>query len=88
MGTVQVQATSGTLTFKPYIGGTAAQTPTWPPRGSAAGPVAFWLETYVSVSTTGTSGTDAGARPGRDGIQFPGEPGHLQHHHHGGERTR
>lgn len=57
MGTVQVQATSGTLTFKPYIGGTAAQTPQMATQGSAAGPVAFWLEMYVSVDTTGTSGT-------------------------------
>ncbi|HEX4087499.1 MAG TPA: glycosyl hydrolase family 28-related protein [Trebonia sp.] len=69
MGTVQVQATSGTLTFKPYVGGTAAaQTPQMLTQGSSAGPVSFWLEMYVAVQTAGASGTYAAH--GRGEIEF------------------
>lgn len=56
-GTVQVQATSGTLTFTPYLGGNAATTIVIPTQGSAAGPVGFWLDLFVTVRTTGSSGT-------------------------------
>jgi hypothetical protein len=57
-GTVQVTSTSGTLTFTPYIQGTAlAQTAVMATQTSAAGPVAFTLEFDISVRTTGSSGT-------------------------------
>lgn len=58
MGTIQVTGTSGTLTFKDYMGGTAAaQSPQMASQGTAAGPVSFWLETYAAVNTAGTAGT-------------------------------
>jgi hypothetical protein len=64
-GTVQVKATSGTLLFKPYLGGTvAAQTFQLPNQTSAAGPVQFWLETDVTVRTTGAGGTFAAGGSG------------------------
>lgn len=57
-GTVQVQATSGTLTFTPFLQGTAlAQTAQLPSQGSAAGPVAFTQEFDITVRTTGATGT-------------------------------
>lgn len=56
-GTVQTQATSGTLTFKPYLGGTAAaQTPQMISQGANVA-ASFWLEMYVAVNTAGASGT-------------------------------
>lgn len=63
MGTIQVQATSGTLTFTPYIQGTAlTETVQMATQGSAAGPVGFQLEYLITVRTLGASGT-ALARP-------------------------
>jgi hypothetical protein len=57
-GTVQVKATSGTLTFRPYVGATVAgETLQMGSQGSAAGPVGFWAEMYVTVRTAGASGT-------------------------------
>jgi hypothetical protein len=56
-GTVQVQATSGTLTFTPFIQGTALNTIVLATQTSAEGPVGFWLEILVTVRTTGTTGT-------------------------------
>jgi Pectate lyase superfamily protein len=57
-GTIQVAATSGTLTFRPYIGGTAAaQAAQMASQGSAGGPVSFWAEFLVTVRTAGSSGT-------------------------------
>ena len=58
MGTCQNQATSGTLTFRPYLGANAAaQQPTVASITSAAGPGGFWLELFVTVRTTGATGT-------------------------------
>jgi hypothetical protein len=58
MGTVQCAATSGTLTFTPFIQGTAlAQTCQMATQGSAQGPVFFNLEYLITVRTDGTSGT-------------------------------
>lgn len=57
-GTVQVMATSGTLTFTPYLQGTAlAQTAVMATQSAAAGPVAFRLQFVVTTRSTGTSGT-------------------------------
>lgn len=56
-GTVQTQATSGTLTFTPYIQGTAlAQTAVMPTQSTNAAS-AFQLQYMITVRTTGTSGT-------------------------------
>lgn len=58
IGTIQVAATSGTLTFTPYLQNTAlAQTAVMPSQTSAAGPVSFSFEYLISVRTTGSSGT-------------------------------
>lgn len=57
LGTVQVKATSGTLTFTPYIQGTALNTIQMASQGSAVGPFGFSLDILATVRTTGTSGT-------------------------------
>jgi hypothetical protein len=58
MGSCQIQATSGTLTFRPYLGANvAAETMQMTSQTNAAGPNAFWAEFYVTVRTTGTTGT-------------------------------
>lgn len=57
-GTVQTQATSGTLTFTPYIQGTnLAQTAQMPTETSANAASPFFLDYTITVRTTGTSGT-------------------------------
>jgi hypothetical protein len=57
-GTVQVQATSGTLTFRPYLGANVStETFQMASQGTAAGPVAFNLEVDITVRTVGASGT-------------------------------
>ena len=64
-GTIQVVATSGILTFRPYIGANAAaQTFVMPTQGSAAGPVQFWLEADVTVRSTGAGGLYVGGGSG------------------------
>lgn len=56
-GSVQVATTSGTLTFTPQLGANAAaQTFQMASQGSAAGPVAFFLQTDVVVRSAGASG--------------------------------
>ena len=69
LGTVQVTSTSGTLTFRPYLGANVS-TETFQMAGqtSAEGPVAFWLEVDITVRTTGSSGTYVAAGYGR--IEF------------------
>ena len=58
MGTVQCAATSGTLTFTPFIQGTAlAQTCQMASQGSAQGPVFFNLQYLITVRSDGASGT-------------------------------
>lgn len=58
LGTVQVQATSGTLTFRPYLGvNVSTETYQMPSQGGAAGPVPFCLEVDITVRTTGAVGT-------------------------------
>jgi hypothetical protein len=58
MGTVQVQATSGSLTFRSYVGANAGTSqPVMATQAGAGGPSAFWLTMYVTVRTTGASGT-------------------------------
>lgn len=57
-GTVQVKATSGTLTFFPTTGDAFAyQQAQMPSQGSAAGPVGFHLECITTFRTTGSLGT-------------------------------
>lgn len=57
-GTVQVKATSGTLTFKAYAQGVVlAQTAQMASQGSAAGPVAFTVEFLITVRSLGATGT-------------------------------
>lgn len=56
-GTVQTTSTSGTLTFTPQIGATAAsQTYQMATQTSAAGPVPFFLEINAVVRSAGSSG--------------------------------
>ena len=56
-GTVQVQATSGTLTFTSAIQGVnLAQTAVMATQGSAT-TAGFWLESVITVRSTGSSGT-------------------------------
>ena len=56
-GTIQNAATSGTLTFSPFVGpNVAAQTFQMPSQTSAAGPVAFFLQHDVTVQQTGATG--------------------------------
>jgi hypothetical protein len=70
MGTIQVAATSGILTFRPYLGGAAAaQSPRMPSQFSAAGPVGFHLEMLIAVYATGTAGRFVAH--GRGEIEFP-----------------
>ncbi|WP_044109865.1 hypothetical protein [Mycobacterium canetti] len=58
MGTVQVKSTSGTLTFTPYLQGTAlAATAQMASQVSAAGPVGFVLEFLITVRAVGASGS-------------------------------
>lgn len=57
LGTVRVKATSGTLTFTPYIQNTALNTIQMASQTSAEGPVGFTLEILVTVRTTGATGT-------------------------------
>lgn len=57
-GTIQVKATSGTLTFTTYIGPTAStETLQMPSQSSAEGPVAFHLVVDATVRSIGSSGT-------------------------------
>ena len=56
-GSVQVQATSGPLTFTPFLQGTALNTFQMPSQASAAGPVGFRMEIITTVRSTGSSGT-------------------------------
>lgn len=57
-GTIQTQATSGTLTFKPYLGANAAsQTFQIPSIGGALAQMGFTLDVDITVRTTGSSGT-------------------------------
>lgn len=57
-GSVQTQATSGTLTFTPFIQNTAlAQTAVMASQTSANAASPFYLEYRFTVRTTGTSGT-------------------------------
>jgi hypothetical protein len=57
-GTIQTQATSGTLTFTPFIQNTAlAQTAVMASTTSANATSPFYLEYIFTVRTTGTSGT-------------------------------
>lgn len=57
-GTIQVAATSGTLTFTAYLQNTAlAQTAQMPSQGVAAGPVPLHLDCDITVRSTGASGT-------------------------------
>jgi hypothetical protein len=61
MGTIQVQSTSGSLVFKPYLGANASTAqPTMSTVTTGAGPSAFWLVIYLTVRTTGASGTFVG----------------------------
>lgn len=65
-GTVQYQATSGTLTFKPYLGtNVAATTPQMATQGSAGGPFFFYLESDLVVRSGGASGTYLATSLGR-----------------------
>jgi hypothetical protein len=57
LGTIRVKATSGTLTFTPYIQNTALNTIQMATQTSAEGPVGFALEVMVTVRTTGATGT-------------------------------
>ncbi|WP_094359893.1 hypothetical protein [Mycobacterium marinum] len=57
LGTVRVKATSGTLTFTPYIQNTALNTIQMASQTSAEGPVGFSLEILITVRTTGATGT-------------------------------
>jgi hypothetical protein len=57
LGTVKVKATSGTLTFTPYIQNTALNTFQMASQTSAEGPVSFALEVMITVRTTGATGT-------------------------------
>lgn len=57
-GTIQVQATSGTLTFRPYVQGVVStETYQLASQGGAAGPFGFALSVDMTVRTTGASGT-------------------------------
>lgn len=64
-GTVKVKATSGTLTFTPFIQGTALNTIQMATQTSAEGPVGFWAEILITVRTTGSSGTAIAHGSGR-----------------------
>jgi hypothetical protein len=55
-GTVQLQATSGALTFRMYVGATAGQTVVMATRGVLAAAY-FWFEGTATVRSTGGSGT-------------------------------
>lgn len=55
-GTVQLQATSGALTFRMYVGATAGQTVQMASRGILAAAY-FWFEGTATVRSTGASGT-------------------------------
>lgn len=57
-GTVQVKATSGTLTFSPYLGATVStETYQMGTQSGAEGPVAFWLKGNITVRSVGASGS-------------------------------
>jgi hypothetical protein len=57
-GTVQTQATSGTLTFRTYLGATAAtQTFQMPSQTGASGPFGFHLNIMLTIRSLGASGT-------------------------------
>jgi hypothetical protein len=58
MGSCSTVSTSGTLTFRPYLGtNAAAQTPQMASQGTGSAAGGFFLEMYVTVRTTGSSGT-------------------------------
>lgn len=57
LGTIKVKATSGTYTITPSIQGTALGTFQMASQTSAEGPVSFSLEIYITVRSTGSSGT-------------------------------
>ena len=56
-GTVKVKATSGTLTFTPFLQNTALNTIQLASQTSAEGPVGFVLEIDIVVRATGVSGS-------------------------------
>lgn len=57
-GSVQVQATSGILTFRDYLGANvSAETFVMATQTSAAGPVGFELRVDCTIRTIGASGT-------------------------------
>jgi hypothetical protein len=57
-GTIQVQSTSGPLTFTTYVGTNAsAETFVMPTQTSAAGPVPFTLDAICVVRTASATGT-------------------------------
>ena len=56
-GKIQFAATSGTLIFKPYMGGNPAANITIGSQASAGGPIPFYLDIDITVRTTGASGT-------------------------------
>lgn len=68
MGTIATVATSGSLTFKAYMGSTAAAQQPNMPSNAGFSTSAFWLEMYVSVDSTGVSGTYVAH--GRGEIEF------------------
>lgn len=59
-GTVQVQAGSGTLTFKVYLGNVLNASLQMPNQAGAAGPVAWEMEYTVTVQSNGAGGTMLG----------------------------
>ena len=56
-GTVQTQATSGTLTFRFYMGANVAAQTAVMASQVAAGPVPFWLQADMVIRSIGASGT-------------------------------
>lgn len=64
-GTVQTQATSGTLTFTPFLQGVALNTVVMATQTGASGPFGFDLELIVTVRSTGTSGSAIAHGSGR-----------------------
>jgi hypothetical protein len=71
MGSVQTQATSGTLTFTVTLAGTTlTQTLQMPSQSGASGPSSFWAEMFLTVQSLGSSGT--AIAHGRGEIEFSG----------------
>lgn len=56
-GTIQVQAASGTLTFRNYIGANSSGALVVASRANANGPVGFVLDAFMTIRTAGAGGT-------------------------------